>query len=133
MLGRRPIYIELISVKLDPLRHFQCLPAKWAVLNWDMGVTEGWNSRDDAFAYCESMCGTAECEELDVKNDWQCERNSFYGLLETKGVDDSYDKQHPFVTNMIVSEFKSDFDSRPYRMGHSRSPLNSVKDSSMVI
>ena len=79
MLDRRPIYIELKFVKLDPLRHFQCLPAKWAVLNWDMGVTEGWNSRADAFAYCESMCGTAECEELDVKNDWQCERNSFHG------------------------------------------------------
>ena len=46
-----------------------------------MGVTEGWNSRDDAMAYCESMCGTAECEELNVKNDWQCERNGFHGYI----------------------------------------------------
>ena len=81
MLGRRPLYIGLVLVKLDPSRHFQCLRAKWEVLNWDLGVIEGWNSRDDVMAYCESMCGTAECEELNVKNDWQCERNGFHGYI----------------------------------------------------
>jgi len=79
----------------------ECLPAKWAVLNWDMGVTEGWNSRDDAMAYCESMCGTAECEELNVKNDWQCERLKYGDLrerYENEVIYEHHDERISFIT-----------------------------------
>ena len=38
------------------------MPGIWAVLNWDkgitsgLGITEDFNSRDEAVAYCEKVC-----------------------------------------------------------------------------
>ena len=91
------------------------MPAKWAVLNWDMGITEGWNSRDEAMTNCGENCmNTGYCqnlyENLQVDYRGQCDRNSFYGYIN--------------VTKSFGLVNTED---------HTRSQLNSVKDSSMVI
>ena len=57
--------------------------AKWSVINWDMGITEGFNSRNETIAHCEGAigCDTAACEEKNVVDHGHCERNSFHGYI----------------------------------------------------
>jgi len=52
-----------------------------------MGVTEGFNSRDEAMGYCTMMCDAATCGSLSkttfekFQDKKHCDRNSFHGYI----------------------------------------------------
>ena len=74
--------MKFVLVKLDPSRHFQCLPAKFTLNNYHNGIgTEEWESYEDVVENCEMMCGAGACDDLEdgsMENADHCARTRFH-------------------------------------------------------